>query len=90
MEEKASSEESAPQIIWEFVMSCYSHSERGAAFVARQTFSLRVVLNRVADYLRRARDRRRQRQELIDYLASDHRAARDLGITIYEVDNLCR
>ncbi len=71
-------------------MSCYSHSERGAAFVARQTFSLRVVLDRVADYLRRARDRRRQRQELIDYLASDHRAARDLGITIYEVDNLCR
>ena len=44
-------------------MSCYSHSERGAAFVARQTFSLRVVLNRVADYLRRTRDRRRQRQE---------------------------
>ena len=37
-----------------------------------------------------ARDRRRQRQELIDYLASDRRAARDLGITIYELDNLCR
>jgi hypothetical protein len=47
-------------------------------------------LGRVADHLRRARDRRRQRQELIDYLASDHRAARDLGITIYELDNLCR
>ena len=29
-------------------------------------------------------------QELIDYLASDHRAARDLGITIYDVDNFCR
>src|SRR5262249_8976001 len=44
-------------------------------------FSLRAVLSRVADRLRRARDRRRQRQELIDYLASDHRDARDLGIT---------
>jgi hypothetical protein len=71
-------------------MSCYSHSEIGAPFAARWTFSLRAALSRVADHLRRARDRRRQRQELIDYLISDHRAARDLGITLYEVDNLCR
>jgi hypothetical protein len=71
-------------------MSCYSHCQRGATFVAPRTFSLRAVLSRVADRLRRARDRRRQRQELIDYLVSDHRAARDLGITIYEVDHLCR
>jgi hypothetical protein len=40
--------------------------------------------------LRRAHDRRRQRQELIDYLVSDHRAARDLAITVYDVDNFCR
>jgi hypothetical protein len=65
-------------------MSCYSHSERDAAFAPR-TFSFFAVLSRVADHLRRARER----QELIDYLASDHRAARDLGITIYELDNLC-
>ena len=71
-------------------MSCYSHSERGAAFIARRTFSLRAVFSQVADHLRRARDRRRQRQELIDYLVSDHRAARDLGITVYDVDNFCR
>jgi len=71
-------------------MSCYSHSEKGAAFVARQTFSLRTLFGGIADPFRRARDRRRQRQELIDYLASDHRAARDLGITVYDVDNFCR
>jgi len=71
-------------------MSCCSHSERDAAFAAPRTFSLRAVLGRVADHLRRAHERRRQRQELIDYLRSDHRVARDLGITIYEIDNLCR
>ena len=71
-------------------MSCYSHSERDAAFAAPRTFSLRAVLGRVADHLRRAHERRRQRQELIDYLRSDHRAARDLGITLYDVDNFRR
>ena len=71
-------------------MSCYSQSERDAAFAAPWKFSFRAVLSRVADHFHRARDRRRQRQELIDYLASDHRAARDLGITIYDVDNFCR
>jgi hypothetical protein len=67
-------------------MSCYSHSERDAAFAAPRTFSFGALLRRVADHVRRARER----QELIDYLASDHRAARDLGITISELDNLCR
>ena len=79
-----------PRSFWELVMSCYSHSERDAAFAAPWKFSFRAVLSRVADHFHRARDRRRQRQELIDYLASDHRAARDLGITIYDVDNFCR
>ena len=71
-------------------MSCYSHSERDVAFAAPRTFSLRAVLSRINHNLRRARERRRQRQELIDYLRSDHRAARDLGISINEIDNLCR
>src|SRR6516162_10347144 len=75
-----------PRSFWELVMSCY----RDAAFAAPRKFSFRAVLSRVADHFHRARDRRRQRQELIDYLASDHRAARDLGITIYDVDNFCR
>ena len=71
-------------------MSCYSHSERDEAFAAPRTFSLRAVLSRIDHNLRYARERRRQRQELIDYLRSDHRAACDLGISIYEIDNLCR
>ena len=71
-------------------MSCYSHTESGAALAARRTFSLRAVFNRVVERLRVARNHRRQCRELIEYLASDHRAANDLGITIDEVSNLCR
>lgn len=71
-------------------MSCYSQTEMEAAFAARRTFSLLTVFNRVVERLRVARNRRRQCRELIEYLASDHRAANDLGITIYEARNLCR
>jgi hypothetical protein len=70
-------------------MSYYSRTETGATFAGR-TFSLRAVLNRIADRLRVGRDRRRQRRELIEYLASDHRAANDLGIAKYEARNLLR
>jgi uncharacterized protein YjiS (DUF1127 family) len=71
-------------------MSCYSQTEMGAASAPRRTFSLRSVFNRVVDRVRAARNRRRQRRELIEYLASDHRAAKDLGITTYEARNLWR
>jgi hypothetical protein len=71
-------------------MSCYSQTETGAAFAPRRTSSLRTVFNRVVERLRVARNHRRQCRELIEYLASDHRAANDLGITIYEARNLCR
>jgi hypothetical protein len=71
-------------------MSCYLRTETGATFAARRRFSLRAVLKRVADQLRVGRDRRRQRRELIEYLASDHRAANDLGINPYEACNLFR
>jgi hypothetical protein len=71
-------------------MSCSSRAETSDAFAARRTFSLRTVFNRIADRLRVARAHRRQRQELIEYLASDHRAAGDLGITMYEARNLFR
>jgi len=49
-----------------------------------------AVFNSVVDRLRIARDRRKQRQELIEYLTSDHRAANDLGITTYNVRNFFR
>lgn len=62
-------------------MSCYAQTETGAAVAARRRFSLRRVFNRAVERLRAAHQRRKQCQELIDYLASDHRAAQDLGIT---------
>src|SRR6516225_4518702 len=40
-----------PRSFWELVMSCYSHSERDAAFAAPWKFSFRAVLSRVADRL---------------------------------------
>jgi uncharacterized protein YjiS (DUF1127 family) len=43
------------------------------AWAARIFASLRVYLMR-----------RRQRSELLDYLATDHRAAADIGVTSYE------
>jgi hypothetical protein len=49
-----------------------------------------LLFNQLADRLRVAGNRCRQRRELIEYLASDHRAANDLGITMYEARDLCR
>jgi hypothetical protein len=71
-------------------MSCYSQTGTSAAFAARRTFSLRTIFRRVVQRLRMAREHRRQCRELINYLSSDHRAARDLGITIWEARQLCR
>jgi hypothetical protein len=61
-----------------------------AAAVASHGFSMHGIVSRIVERIRRARDRRRQRQELVDYLASDHRAARDLGITSHEARNFSR
>ena len=69
-------------------MSCCSQTETGVA--RRRTSSLRTVFNRVVERIRVARNHRRQCRELIEYLASDHRAANDLGMTIHEARNLCR
>jgi len=71
-------------------MSCCAHTGTGVAVAARRTFSLRGVINRVVERLRVAHQRRKQCQELIDYLSSDDRAASDLGITICEARRLCR
>jgi hypothetical protein len=61
----------------------------GAAVSARR-FSLLSIAKRVVVRLRAAHQRRKQCQELMDYLASDHRAAADLGITMHEARKLCR
>lgn len=71
-------------------MSCYAETKTGAAVAARRTFSLRHLFDRAVERLRAAHQRRKQCHELIDYLASDHRAASDLGITLNEARNLCR
>ena len=44
----------------------------------------RAFADRVIAGWRTYRMRRRHRQELLDYLASDHRAAADIGVTPYE------
>jgi hypothetical protein len=71
-------------------MLYYAQTKTSVAAAARQIFSLRGVFNRAVDRLRAAGQRRRQCQELIDYLASDHGAAADLGITPHEARNLYR
>jgi hypothetical protein len=78
------------QITLEFLMPYYAQTQTSVAAAARQTFSLRSVFNRAVDGLRAAGQRRRQCQELIDYLASDHRAAADLGISPHEARDLYR
>jgi len=65
-------------------MSYFFHSERAAAFAQRRSYSWRAFRNGVAAWLRAGVARRQQRQELLDYMVSDHRAAADLGITSYE------
>jgi len=71
-------------------MSYCGQTKTSVAVAARQTLSLGSVFNRLVDRLRTAGQRRRQCQELMDYLATDHRAAADLGITLHEARNLCR
>jgi len=61
-------------------MSSLVHRDSEAAFgMASRAFADRIVAG-----WRMYRMRRRHRRELLDYLASDHRAAADLGITAYE------
>jgi hypothetical protein len=71
-------------------MLYYAQTKTSVATAARQIFSLRSVFNRAVDRLRAASQRRRQCQELIDYLASEPGAAADLGISPHEARNLYR
>ena len=65
-------------------MSCLVHNESAAAFAARRPYSWRALFDRLTLFLRTCRERQRQRQELLDFMASDHRAAADIGMTPYE------
>lgn len=69
-------------------MSHYLDGESVTAFVEVESPSLswrafsswRALFKSVVDTARIWHPRRRERQELLDYLAMDHRAARDIGI----------
>jgi uncharacterized protein YjiS (DUF1127 family) len=63
------------------IMSHYLHREAAAAALAQhRPISRHQVLRAASDLLRTWIERRRQRQELRNYLAIDHRAPADLGV----------
>jgi uncharacterized protein YjiS (DUF1127 family) len=68
-------------------MSCRFQGRSAATFAQRRPFSWRAIFNAVVERARSGLARRRQRLELLDYMANDHRAAADIGITSYEARN---
>lgn len=68
-------------------MSRYFQGGSAAAFAQHRPYSRRAIFNAVVERARSCLARRRQRLELLDYVASDHRAAADIGITSYEARN---
>jgi hypothetical protein len=57
------------------------HGEAAPSVSARWSLAWRALCDAALERVRTYRRRRRERQELIDYMASDHRVAADLGIT---------
>ena len=62
-------------------MSQYLHSHPAAILGARRSIPWRAFFNGAADIVRNWVRRRRQRQELLAFMAIDHRAAADIGMT---------
>jgi len=69
-------------------------AEVTSTFIARRSFSWQSLTTRLIKLFRALfrivgtwRSRRRQRRELFEFLASDHRAAADIGITRYEAEH---
>ena len=61
-------------------MSQYVHSESFAPFAESRSFSWRALFRRMIDTVQAWRRRHRERRELSNYLAMDHRAAADIRI----------
>jgi uncharacterized protein YjiS (DUF1127 family) len=61
-------------------MSQYLNGESVAAFAESRSFSPRAFLQRAIDTIRIWRKRRQEREELLRYLALDHRAGTDIGL----------
>jgi uncharacterized protein YjiS (DUF1127 family) len=86
-----SSDEITGKYLMECIMSDRILAEVTSTFIERRSFSWRRLTRtavRIFPALFRIvatwRSRRRQRRELFEFLASDHRAAADIGITRYE------
>ena len=69
-------------------------AEVAPCFAERRSLSWQSLTTRVIKIFRALfrtigtwRSRRRQRRELFEFLASDHRAAADIGITRYEAEH---
>lgn len=62
-------------------MSNYLHGESAAAFTERRSVPWRAFANGAVLMVQAWLTRRRQRQELLDYMAIDHRAAADIGVS---------
>ncbi|MGA7789622.1 MAG: hypothetical protein WCA56_15830 [Xanthobacteraceae bacterium] len=65
-------------------MSGSADRESAATVAARRSLLSHSIFQRAISLARIWRDRERQRRQLLDYIASDHRAAADLGVSGYE------
>jgi len=61
-------------------MTRYLAGESVAAFSGNRGFSWSAFFSGISTTVRTWRERERHRRELLDYLATDHRAANDLCI----------
>jgi len=63
-------------------MSHYLHSQSATAFAEHRSIPWRTLFTSVAGIVRIWARRRQQRQELLDFMTIDHRAAADMGVTV--------
>jgi uncharacterized protein YjiS (DUF1127 family) len=63
-------------------MASILHREAAAGLTELQPLSWRALIKSVVDRVRTYPKHRRERQELLEYIASDHRVAADLGINM--------
>ena len=68
-------------------MSGYVPADASAAVARSQTFSMSTLSHRTVVWLRACRRRHQERAELLAFMASNHRAAADIGVTRYEAMN---
>jgi uncharacterized protein YjiS (DUF1127 family) len=62
-------------------------AESSAAIVPPTMLSVRALCRRLTAWLGACRQRRQECAELLAFMATDHRAAADIGVTAYEAIN---